>query len=659
MSLRLKYSWWYLLAAFAILFLILVGFRFDRLQLARDAVSGDTLVDHLTAAIFFRQSLLEGQQFPGWRDTIMAGQPFAGISLYKTAYPLQWLLLLLEPVSYLNVAFLLHMIIAGVGMACWARALGLAKAAQVFTVLAFVFAPKTIGHAAGHFDFIYALAWWPWLMYAVKRLVERPALSAALWLTLFAALMFLADIRLSFFGFSLALAYMIYETVRRKRVRTLGWGGVVLIGVVILTLSVTLPVLIWSPYISRNHLTLLDAANDSLPFELLIGTLVPLPGVTDVEWITYFGLPVLGLAIIAVLKDWRKHGFWLASIGVALLYALGIHTPFWTLLVRLFPLLLWFRVPARAWFVIAFVMPILAGYGLQVVMEFADQQFTPRRKTVLLGKRILRILVPTFGLIGVIIPLVAPLPFKYLVNLTLGFIVGGALTAYLGLRLLNRTIRPRTFLLLLLVCTFVDLGATGWARVQWRGVEVWLDPYQPLAERLVAENAYRVYSPTNSLPQHVAELYHLRLFGGISPFIFDGVVAAVSQGGGFPNTDYFIALPPDLTASESANINTAVLGEWGVTHVVAAYELHQPNLQLLDRINGVYVYANRDPALTIPAAELTHWPAGWPSLPSLATILLNEQTTLAAHVVSLTGFFGLILAVSLAAIRQRHARGAA
>ena len=59
----------------------------------------------------------------------------------------------------------------------------------------------------------------------------------------FAALMLLADVRLSLFAYALAAAYALYEAVRLKRIRRIGRfvpGGVL---AVLLTLSITVPLL--------------------------------------------------------------------------------------------------------------------------------------------------------------------------------------------------------------------------------------------------------------------------------------------------------------------------------------------------------------------------------------------------------------------------------
>ena len=277
---------------------------------------------------------------------------------------------------------------------------------------------------------------------------------------------------------------------------------------------------------------------------------------------------MLVLALIGAVT--ARRWFWAGAAGIAALYALGVNGLLWSLLVQIVPALLWFRVPSRAWFVVALIAPLLAGYGLQWLIDAA----------------ILRR--------GVLIALI-------------GATVGA------GVRRLpdaerpgdQRACRDRRWrrlrrdsacwrsadgcaadrlALALIAVTFLDLamaGAAGWngarrrrgcrlIRCSWR-------------ERLTELGAYRVYSPTYSLQQQVAEEYHLRLFGGVDPFQLSGIVAAVEQGGGITSTGYSVVVPP-LTWRRLWRRPTAMpcrirrfSAQWGVTHVVSAYPLDVPH----------------------------------------------------------------------------------
>ena len=160
-----------LIVGLGVAFLLASGFRPDTLPYNPGATFSDAVTSHLPAAQFLRSAVLEQHTFPLWRETIMAGQPFAADPLNKTAYPLQWIALLLPPVYHLDFMIALHLLIAGAGMWLWARSLGLGEWAAGISALAYALAPRVIGHTgAGHLDLLYALAWFPFLMWSVGRI---------------------------------------------------------------------------------------------------------------------------------------------------------------------------------------------------------------------------------------------------------------------------------------------------------------------------------------------------------------------------------------------------------------------------------------------------------------------------------------------------------
>ena len=131
--------------------------------------------------------------------------------------------------------------------------------------------------------------------------------------------------------------------------------------------------------------------------------------------------------------------------------------------------------------------------------------------------------------------------------------VGGGGFGIVCLLAFSGRLRGDRLALALIVVTFLDLALVGRGWLEWRTQDAWLPPDQVhLAERLTELGAYRVYSPTYSLQQQVAEEYHLRLFGGVDPFQLSGIVAAVEQGGGITGAGYSVVVPP-LTAHDSGD----------------------------------------------------------------------------------------------------------
>ena len=650
-----------LLVFLGVFFLLATGFAPGKLPFNRGARYSDAVTSHWPAALFLRESVLERQKFPLWRGTTMAGAPFAANPLNKTAYPLQWLALLFPPSLHLNIQIVLHLLIAGAGMWRWARSLGLRPEAAGLSALAYAFGPRLIGHTgAGHLDLLYAAAWLPWLMGSVAVLPSPPAplpqgegrrkrsiiealeLRQSAKVALFGGLLFLADTRISLFAFPLAGAYHVYGMARDGQWKRMLWlipAGVVFL---LLTASVTVPLIGWSPYLSRAGLTAHEAGVFSLEPAQFIGLILP-PQSGSIETLTYVGLPILALACLAVLVMRQRLMFWLFALLLACWYALGENGLLWTSLVKIVPALLWFRVPSRAWFVVALVLPLLAGYGLQWLMRRAGRGAPRSWRLLALAGLVAAVACGLFTFASLSLP--DSVGWSVLVG-------GGGVTLILFL-LFNRRLVVERMAVLIVLVTFADLLICGLSWLEWRGEGEWLIPYAPLATALIEDGADRIYSPTYSLPQQVAEAYDLRLFGGVDPFQIDAVTRAIAQGGGIELSGYSVVAPPlngiegdePATANRDAVPDTQLLAQWHVSHVVSAYSIENARLQQLDEVNGIIIYRNLDYAEAVePVNSVPRWPTGWDGLPDGATVERLNQLTLAAAVVAV---FSLLVCLRL------------
>jgi hypothetical protein len=556
-----------LLVGLGAAFLILAGLKPLGLPYIPGARFSDAATSHWGAALFLQRSVMRDGEFPYWRDTILGGQPFAANPLNKTAYPLQWLALILPPALHINVMIVLHLLIAGAGMWTVTRLLGLGAWAAAVSVIAYTLSPRMVGHlGAGHVDIVYALAWLPWVLWAVKRAAAGS--RRGLWaLSIFAGLMFLADVRLSLFGLGLAAAYGVYCVLKadptpgpspnsergasgslalpsfsaaastdagspkygralRRGARLVGFFLPIILFLLIAS-AVIIPLWLWSPYLTRASLTVADAGVFALRPEYLLGVVVP-QSHRNVEVLTYLGLVPLILAVLGAVTARRRVLFWLIAALVAGLYALGSNGFLWNFLTQIVPFLLWFRVPSRAWLIVTLVVALLAGYGAE--------------------------------------------------------------------RLTRRPLRIGVLLVIA-----VELMITGRAWLEWRGDDYWLPADQrELAETLIADGVGRVYSPTYSLEQQVAEWYEIDLFYGVDPFQLRDQVAAIQAAGGIDDANYSVVQPPLIgvtgddfsQANREALIDTAQLADSGVSHVIAAYPLDDPLLSLLAPDDVRYVYSN-------------------------------------------------------------------
>ena len=660
-----------------LLFLLVTGFRPGTLPFIPGAPYSDAALSHWPAALYLRQSVLDAGTFPLWRDGIMGALPFAANPLNKTAYPLQWLALLLPAALHLDVLVGLHLLIAGWGMWRWTRALGMSESAAAVSALGYALGPRLLAHTgAGHLDILYALAWWPWLMGSLGPHPLSPSPSGrggtqdvstqvvagtsretlavklipALRIGLFAGLLVLADVRLSLFALTLALAYALMLAWRagqpRQALRL--WPALPLL--LVLTASLILPLLGWRPYLSRAALTPADAGVFSLTPGHLLGLLgFPTDG-GNPELVTFAGLSLLVLALIALVRQWRAHLFWLVVIAVAGVYAFGLNSLLWTLAVRLVPGLLWFRVPSRAWLVLALVMPLLAGYGVDILLAALRGGLTaPARGQ---AQRLALVGLVGAGAGGLF--LLVALPAQRGAGVSLLF---GAALALVVLLALSRRLNVRSFASLLLLVVFADLTWSGLRWLSWRGPEDWLLPGDAVAEALLADGARRVYAPyvqldgevLTALDQPAAAAYGLSLFGGVDPFQLAGFVDALRQATGDTSSAYDVVQPPVRAASDFTAPDANVLAAWGVTHIASPVELNSPQWTRVDDVAGSFIYRNQRPPGVLNAWG---WPDGWPGLPSAETVWGLNQMTLGAWALSMASFVGGLALLALHSRRR-------
>lgn len=595
-------------------FLFLAGLGPDRLPFPPGSRYSDAVISHWPNALFLKRAVLEDHAFPLWRPLIMSGQPFAANPLNKVWYPFQWLVLVLPSAAHLNVLTWLHITLAGLGMWVWGRGTGLLALPAALAGAGYAFAPRVIAAlGAGHVDLVYAAAWLPWLMWAVHHmLVPGRRMGWAVWSALFAALVVLADVRFGAYALALAFAYMTWRILAVFHARSV--GGALHVGrrvlvfallLIALTALVWVPLLLYRADLSRANMTLADAAVESLSVGQWVGLLFGNHGGAW-ESMVYVGISTLALAAVTLIQQPRRFLFWWGVLLFVALYAMGEHSALWIALNRLFPFLRWWRVPPRVWLIAAWMLPYLAGWGAQLLVTEPSKTRRARLSVVaLLGGGL------ACGVFSAVLLSSALTP-----GAALGTFALPAVALVMLLALTGKA-SARVLLTLFALIVVADVLWIDRTLVDGRHKREWLEPYRALAEHLQEQGATRVYSPSYSLPQQVAAYWRIAQFGGVDPFQFQSYVAAFSYATGVAVDDYSITLPPfvmdespdgdGLTfdeilarANRDAAISADALAQWHVSHVVAAFAIDAPGLQLDTRIDDVYVYRNtRLPEATV------------------------------------------------------------
>jgi hypothetical protein len=376
-----------------------------------------------------------------------------------------------------------------------------------------------------------------------------------------------------------------------------------------------LPALVLLPDTTRWSLTLSDAGVWSLPWRYLSGAVLADHGGFH-EWMTYTGVAGLVFASAGLWsfcrKPERRAGVgqaparrWILGwlVGLAIFgawFSLGQNGGLFQILWRIVPGLGLLRVPPRAWVLVTFATAVLAGFGVEAAIRLRAEGSARAgrwRRALLFGASALP---PTFALgywllygelplnlamLGVVAPLAIGLCFTRHPRLGTEFLGVGAV---------------------LLVAA--DLVVADLTLIEGRPPEAVFSAGQEAADWMAARSArVRIYSPSFSIPQHVAEEHGLQLAGGVDPLQLRAYADFLTQAASLrPRQGYSVTLPP---LPEGSDVQTALrdicpdpylLGRLGVRYTVAAFPLACSgqsaglSWQLEGRFGDAYIYRNQE-----------------------------------------------------------------
>ncbi len=330
---------------------------------------------HWPTIQYIHDNLVNYGRFPLWDSALLSGQPFA-THLSIAWYLPNWLVIWLPQLWMFTLLYIAHLAWAGWGCYHLMRTEGVKTWGALVAALAWMGTPKLVGYiGGGEPEIVYALAWTPWMLLAFRKAAEKPGWRTGALAGAVAAITFLADIQWVIYAGIFSTAYGIshLQFKRQNVLKVLAGLGTLVVVFMILTAGGTLPLFEFTGYSRRASLSLQESGFYAIePFGLL-GMIFPQYGMIY-EAVVYVGI---GPLVLAVLGFVRRQWFWLAAMLVAVIFALGKNAFLYPLLASI-PGVSWLRVPSRAWFVVAFCLAALAGWGLDGLLDNIKALRLPR-----------------------------------------------------------------------------------------------------------------------------------------------------------------------------------------------------------------------------------------------------------------------------------------
>jgi hypothetical protein len=326
-------------------------------------------------------------RIPEWNPYLFGGLPYIAAQHGDIFYPTAWLRWVLPVDTAMNLGFFAHIVLAGLTLYAFLRALGTGWTGALVGGLAY----ELTGIVAslvrpGHDGKLFVSALAPLVLLALFRAVHDRRPSGYAMLALVVGLCMLSPhYQMTYYLLVAAGLWTIYLVfLDPSRPPNLRWPvelglafGAVLLGLAVAAIQV-LPFVQYIPYSPRaaggpsggwEYATLF-----SMPPEEIMTTVLPqFNGVLDGYWgrnffklhTEYLGAAVVTLAVLGA-RDPRRRRTIQALGAIALLFLLvsfGGHTPFYRLWYEVMPMMKMVRAPGMAFFLVALPTAAFAGFG--------------------------------------------------------------------------------------------------------------------------------------------------------------------------------------------------------------------------------------------------------------------------------------------------------
>ncbi|MGH7494607.1 MAG: hypothetical protein ACREOO_19720 [bacterium] len=372
---------------------------------------------------------------PQWVPYLFAGMPSLGSLVYApySYFPN----IALAPIGRFvrgTVIMVWYYVLAGFGLYLFLRRKGAGYIPALFGGIAFMLMPYLITmFIFGHGSQMMTAAYIPLALWAVDRLLEKfSPLNLGLAGVIMGFMLQRGHIQIAYYGLMLLGFYLLYHVfiaLRQKQTARVlpmlgGFLGAVAIAFA-LAAVLFLPLREYTPYSIRGSASVLEATAEKTdtgvgfdyatqwslsPGEMMTFVLPSFYGfggftywgdMPFTDYPNYMGILVLALALAALIKRVPLAGFFGISILLALLISFGRHFAwFYNIFYDYFPYFNKFRVPSMILILVQCSTAILAGLGLQALLQplaqKADRETSALRAVFV--KRLWTVLIAVFAI---------------------------------------------------------------------------------------------------------------------------------------------------------------------------------------------------------------------------------------------------------------------
>lgn len=364
-----KRSHWDLWAA---LFLAFLGVLFFADVLFRGNVffASDLTSLDLPGKVLFRDMVRQGR-LPLWNPYIFSGVPFLADINFGLLSPFTLFYFFFAPYRALSLNIVTAVILSGIGMYAYGRALRMSRWGSLMSGAVFMFSGSVMTYTMNT-AILNSIVWYPFLLLCLEKLSRSKEVKYTIYSAMFLALIFFGG-HVQYYYYALLLVF--FAVVLKPG----HWGekfmhlAYVVVPSLFLAAVQLLPFLEYSRYSTRPLQDLAYAAGNASPLSFIRLLLPRFFGTVrdGTSWGAtadlsgYAGLVPLVLALLAIVKNRTRPVLFYASVaGIALLLALGRYSPLYLAAFYAVPYFSRFRTPGAILVLYTFAVALLSGWGL-------------------------------------------------------------------------------------------------------------------------------------------------------------------------------------------------------------------------------------------------------------------------------------------------------